>query len=219
MNYVKHEFPFWIKKTIIGQKGTDRLWGWNNSDLLIRNLMNAKKVIPPEAWGIDKSQILTLLVECCSRNRELSDQGTFWVCMKCSLSLHSSWQTGVAPGVVFSCCAHLPQSSTCLAFRNALLHTWCNKWLFGSLLLSYQLQAVQPFSSKVGTQKHRDASTGKSYLLNSFWNIQQSPPGQPCHVQSHSNHVSTLYSDAQTSASHPDHAYMLITDVPNKVAS
>ncbi len=97
---------------------------------------------PPPAWTVETRQdgsmlscslcqILTLSSECRSRNRDSSDQGTFfqssivqfwWSCVNCSLCFlflseerHPVWSSAAV--------AHLLQGSTCCVFRDGILHT------------------------------------------------------------------------------------------------
>ncbi len=115
---------------------------------------------PPPAWTIETrqdgsmlscslSQILTLPSECCSRNRDSSDQATFfqssivkfwWACVNCSLRfLFLADRSGT--GVVFYCCSHLLQGSTCCVFRDGFQHT-LDEWLFELLLLFISNQSA-----------------------------------------------------------------------------
>ncbi len=76
-------------------------------------------------------QILTLPSECRSRNRDSSDQATFflsstvkfwWACANCSLRFLLSWQE-CHPVWSSAAVAHLLQGSTCCVFRDGILHT------------------------------------------------------------------------------------------------
>ncbi len=87
---------------------------------------------PPPDWTIETRQdesmlscslhqILILPSECRSRNRDSSDQATFfqssivqfwWACVNCSLRVCS-----------FAAVVHLLQGLTCCAFRDDILHT------------------------------------------------------------------------------------------------
>ncbi len=100
---------------------------------------------PPAAWTIETRQdgsmlscslhqILTLPSECCSRNRDSSDQATFFqssivqFCWACAnlfgeppfpvlgwQERHPVWSSAAE--------AHLLQGSTCRVFRDGILHT------------------------------------------------------------------------------------------------
>ncbi len=99
---------------------------------------------PPPAWTVEKKQdgsmlscsiwqILTLPSECHSRNRDSSDQATFfqssivqfWLASLCELyppfpvlrwqERHPVWSSAAV--------AHLLQGSTCCVFRDGILHT------------------------------------------------------------------------------------------------
>ncbi len=105
---------------------------------------------PPPAWTVEPRQdgsmlscslrqILTLQSECCSRNRDSSDQATFfqssivqfwWSCVNCSLRfLFLSDRRGTRCGVVFCCC-----SPSALGFDVLCIQRWysaylvCNEW-------------------------------------------------------------------------------------------
>ncbi len=78
---------------------------------------------PPPAWTVETRQdgsmlsyslrqILTLPSECCSRNRESSDQAMF---IQSSIVRHPVWSSAAV--------THLLQGSTCCAFRDGFLHT------------------------------------------------------------------------------------------------
>ncbi len=112
---------------------------------------------PPPAWTVETRQdgsmlscsllqILTLLSECCSRNRDSSDQATFfqssivqfyWACVNCCLRfLFLADRTST--GVVFCCWS--PSAS---GFDVFCVQRWysaylgCNEWLFELLSLSF----------------------------------------------------------------------------------
>ncbi len=114
---------------------------------------------PPPAWTIETRQdvsmlscslcqILTLPSECRSRNRDSSDQATFfqssivrfwWVCVNCILCfLFLADRSGT--GVVFCC-----WSSSASGFNVLCVQRWysvylgCNEWLFELLLPFYNL--------------------------------------------------------------------------------
>ncbi len=114
---------------------------------------------PPPAWTVETRQdgsmlscsllqILTLLSECCSRNRDSSDQATFfqssivqfyWACVNCCLRfLFLADRTST--GVIFCCCS--PSAS---GFDVLCVQRWysaylgCNEWLFELLLPFFHL--------------------------------------------------------------------------------
>ncbi len=120
-------------------------------------------------------QILTLPSECRSRNRDSSDQATFfqssivqfwWVCVNCILCF-CSYLSGAAPGVVFCCWSHLLQGSTCCVFRDGSAYLVV-KWLLSYCCLSIILTSL-PFSSDIN--KAFCPHNWRSLDISLFWTI------------------------------------------------
>ncbi len=120
---------------------------------------------PPPAWTVETRQdgsmlscslrqILTLPSECRSRNRDSSDQATFFqssivqfwrACVNCSLRfLFLADRSGTR-------CGLLLQGSTCCVQRWYSAYLGCNEWLFELLLPFYHLyqSAHSPLTSDI----------------------------------------------------------------------
>jgi len=150
-------------------------------------------------------------------------------------SVSCSQLTGVAPGVVFCCCSSSASRFDVLCVqRCSSADLGCNEWLFEWLLPSYQLEAVWPFSCDLWRQQDIFSQrTAAHWIFSLFqtslcepwrWLWEKSPVDQqflkysdqpvwhqqPCHVQSHFNHLSSPnWCSVWTSAGRLDHVYML----------
>jgi len=101
-------------------------------------------------------QILTLPSECLNRNRDSSDQATFfqsstfqfwWAFANFSLFFLFVVEMSGTHGVF--CCCSPSVSRLCVLWLHKCFSAYlgCNEWLFQSKLLFYQLESVGPFSS------------------------------------------------------------------------
>ncbi len=126
-------------------------------------------ITPPPAWTVETredgsilscslSQILTLPSECRSRNRDSSDQATFfqysivqfwWDCANCSLRfLFLADRSGTRCGLLLC-------SPSASGFEVLCVQRWysaylgCNEWLFEFLLPFYHLSHHSPLTSEI----------------------------------------------------------------------
>ncbi len=128
-------------------------------------------------------QILTLPSEYCSRNRDSSDQPTFfqssivqfwWACANCSL--------------------HLLQGSTCCVFRDGFLHTL----VVTSGYLSYYCRSIifnQSAHSTLTSDINKAFTSLKIPVDQQFLKYSDQPVchQQTFHVQSHLNPLSSQF--------------------------
>jgi len=119
-------------------------------------------------------QILTLS-ECLNRNRDSSDQATFfqssavqfWRALSnCSLFFLSVVEMSGTQCGVFCCCSQ-STSRLCVLWLHKCFAAYlgCNEWLFQSKLLFYQLESVGPFSSDILHQEGIFAHMTAAYWM------------------------------------------------------
>ncbi len=147
------------------------MWRLNDVQLVMRGPKCAKTISPhhytPPAWTVETRQngsmfscslrqILTLPSECCRRNRDSTDQATFFqssivqfccACVNCSLRV-----LFLRRFLFFCCCKPICWVRLCVRLIDGILHTLgCNEWFIWVTVafLSSNQSAHSPLTSDI----------------------------------------------------------------------